>query len=96
MNTNEDRDGILQVAPPKWTPFLSVSATAKMLGISDVTLYRAIAAGEFPAVRVRGRLIIPSKAVEAMVNAAVDAGAVVDAAVWVPEQRVAVGKAGER
>jgi hypothetical protein len=26
-----------------------------MLGTSDMTLYRAIAAGEFPAVRIRGR-----------------------------------------
>ncbi|WP_255692652.1 hypothetical protein [Pseudonocardia terrae] len=39
----------------------------------------------FPAVRIRGRLIIPAKAVEAMVEAAVSAQSVVDLAAWPAE-----------
>jgi hypothetical protein len=39
--------------------------------------------GQFPAVRVRGRLFVPAKAIEAMVESAVGTGAVVDAAAWI-------------
>jgi excisionase family DNA binding protein len=76
------------VAAPEAPRFYSVAQVARMLGTAPVTLYRAIRAGEFPAVRIRGRLIVPAKAVEAMVEAAVSERAVVDAADWVPEQVV--------
>lgn len=65
--------------------FLSVAVVARILGVSEVTLYRAIAAGEFPAVRIRGRLIVPARAVEAMAETALAERTVVDAAGWVPE-----------
>jgi excisionase family DNA binding protein len=53
--------------------FYSVAQVAQMLGMSTMTVYRAIRDGEFPAVRVRGRLIVPAKAVEAMGDATVAA-----------------------
>ena len=62
--------------------FYSVAQVARMFGTSPVTLYRAIAAGEFPAVRIRGRLIVPARAVEAMADMAVAEHAVVDASGW--------------
>jgi len=62
--------------------FYSVSEIAQRFGMSDMTLYRAIRAGEFPALRIRGRFIIPAKAIDAMVDAAVDSGCLVDAADW--------------
>jgi excisionase family DNA binding protein len=65
--------------------FYSVSQVARMLGMSTMTVYRAIAAGEFPAIKVRGRLIVPARAIEAMADAAVADQTVVDAAGWVPE-----------
>ena len=67
--------------------FLSVAEQAAELGISEVTLYRAIKAGEFPAVRIRGRLIIPAGAVTAMADAALSSGIAVDAANWVMVER---------
>jgi excisionase family DNA binding protein len=70
---------------PEPPAFYSVAATAQMLGMSEMTLYRAIHDGQFPAVRIRGRLIIPAKAIEAMVEAAVDGGHLVDAATRVPD-----------
>ena len=70
--------------------FLSVAAQASELGVSEVTLYRAIKAGEFPAVRIRGRLIIPAGAVKAMAEAALASGAAVDAANWVVVERGAL------
>jgi excisionase family DNA binding protein len=51
-----------------------------MLGTSDMTVYRAIKAGEFPAIRIRGRLIVPAKALDALIDTATSTGAVVDAA----------------
>ncbi|MGH3804421.1 MAG: helix-turn-helix domain-containing protein [Pseudonocardiaceae bacterium] len=69
---------------PAETPtFYSVAQVARMLGMSAMTLYRAIAAGEFPAVRIRGRLIVPARAIEAMVDAAIEDQSVVDASGWV-------------
>lgn len=62
--------------------FYSVAEVAQMFGMSAMTVYRAIAAGEFPAVRVRGRLIIPAKAVDAMAEVATAQQTVVDAARW--------------
>ena len=72
-------------APPEAPRFYSVAQVARMLGMSTMTVYRAIAAGEFPAVKVRGRLIVPARALEAMAEAAVAEQTVVDAAGWVPE-----------
>ena len=64
--------------------FFSVAEVAGMFGISAMTLYRAISAGQFPAIRVRGRLFVPARAVDAMVDAAIADQTVVDAAGWVP------------
>ena len=65
--------------------FYSVSEVARMFGMSPMTVYRAIAAGEFPAMRIRGRLIVPARALDEMIDAAVADQSVVDAAGWVPE-----------
>ncbi len=56
--------------------------------MSSMTLYRAISADEFPAVRIRGRLIVPAKAIEAMAEAAMADQTVVDASGWVPRKAV--------
>ena len=71
--------------PTEAPRFYSVAEVALMLGMSTMTVYRAIAAGEFPAVKIRNRLIVPARAIEAMADAAVADQTVVDAAGWVPE-----------
>jgi excisionase family DNA binding protein len=55
--------------------FLSVTETASLFGTSEMTVYRAIAAGELPAVRLRGRLIIPRQAIDELERRALDAAA---------------------
>ncbi|MCK2238084.1 helix-turn-helix domain-containing protein [Crossiella sp. S99.2] len=74
-----------QVKPGEATAprFLSVEDTANLLGMSAMTLYRAIKAKEFPAIRVRGRLIVPVKAIDEMTDSALKNNTVVDAADWV-------------
>ena len=71
--------------PTEAPRFYSVAEVALMLGMSTMTVYRAIAAGEFPAIKVRNRLIVPARAIEAMAEAAVADQTVVEAAEWAPE-----------
>jgi excisionase family DNA binding protein len=72
-------------ASPTTPRFYSVAQVARLLGMSEMTVYRAISAGEFPAIRIRGRLIVPAMAIEAMTAAALSERSAVDAADWVSE-----------
>jgi excisionase family DNA binding protein len=74
--------------------FYSVAEVAEMFGMSPMTVYRAIAAGEFPAVRIRGRLIVPARAVEAMADVATDEQTLVNAAGWVLSPSAVAGREG--
>ncbi|RSM59506.1 DNA-binding protein [Actinoplanes sp. ATCC 53533] len=69
--------------------FRSVPDTAEVLGMSEVTLYRAIREGQFPAIKVRGRYVVPSRVLDDMESAAITSGAVVDAAEYTTGNRVA-------
>ncbi len=42
----------------------------------------AIAEGEFPAVRIRGRVIVPAGAIDAMIEAATSEGTLVHSTDW--------------
>lgn len=75
----EDRASATANARPR---FHTVAEAAAILRTSEVTLYRAIHAGEFPAVKTRRRYVVPARALDEMENAAVTSGAVVDAADW--------------
>lgn len=57
-------------------------ASALLADVSEPTLYRAIRAGEFPAIKIRGRYVIPARAIDAMEDAALAGGGVVDTADW--------------
>jgi excisionase family DNA binding protein len=72
--------------------FHSVAETARILGVSDMTLYRAIHDGQFPAVRIMGRLIVPARAIDSIVDTALENGELVDAAEWVPGSPGAPGE----
>lgn len=60
--------------------WLNVADVAAELGMAEMTLYRAIAAGEFPAVRIGRRLVIPARVLDRMGEAAISTGRVVTAA----------------
>lgn len=59
--------------------FLSVPAAAKILGVSRMTLYRLIADGNFPHLRIRSRIVIPRRAIQNMMDAALDSHDIADA-----------------
>jgi excisionase family DNA binding protein len=67
---------------PEAPRFHSVSAAARILGVSPMTLYRLIAEGEFPAIRIRSRLVVPARAIQEMADAAMAGQSVVDTADW--------------
>ena len=62
--------------------WLSIAELAMKLGMSQMTLYRVIAAGEFPAVRIGRRLFIPARVLDEMGEAALSTGRTVTAADW--------------
>lgn len=62
--------------------FYSVAQVSEMTGISTVMLYRAIRAGEFPGVKLRGRVIVPAEAMKALAERAMAEQTVVDATSW--------------
>lgn len=59
--------------------FPTTGETATLLGLSEATLYRAIRDGEFPAIKIRGRYVIPSKAIDQLEEMALTDRRVVDA-----------------
>jgi excisionase family DNA binding protein len=52
--------------------FFSVSEAAKILKVSEVTIYRGINAGQFPAVKIRGRYVVPAKAIDQLEASALE------------------------
>jgi len=80
--------GSLASAPGLDEPpvFYSVPKAARYLGISPATLYRAISAGEFPAIKVRGRLRVLADVLDDIL-AASRAGQMVDVAAWFATRR---------
>ena len=63
--------------------FYNVHQAARILGVSPMTMYRAINDGTFPAIRVRNRFAVPAKAIDDMEEAALETRSVVNAADWV-------------
>lgn len=73
--------------PPQPTPAtMSVAEAAIRLGVSKMTLYRLINKGQFPAVRLGSRLVVPVVAVREMLHKAVSLGTVVDSESWARRQ----------
>jgi len=73
--------------PPVQRPrFCSVAYAAQLFDVSEMTLYRAIRNGRFPAIRIMGRLCVSLAAIDAMERAAAERHSVVDAAEWVDPQ----------
>jgi excisionase family DNA binding protein len=76
---------------PDGEDWLSVAETAGQLGLSQMTLYRAMKAGEFPALLVGRRLLVPARVLDEMAAAVAAKGGIVNAAEWC----VAVMRSGD-
>jgi excisionase family DNA binding protein len=51
---------------------LSVEAAARLLGISRTLAYESVARGELPAVRLGKRLVVPRRALDQLLESAMD------------------------
>jgi excisionase family DNA binding protein len=58
--------------------FCSVDEFAAAVGIGEMSVYRAIHAGRLPAIKFGGRYLVPIKALDNLVEAAMAAGGLVD------------------
>jgi len=67
--------------------FYSVHHAARILGVSPMTVYRAINEGTFPAIRVRNRFAVPAKAIDDMEASALQTRSIVDTADWMERTR---------
>ena len=89
----EHRAETLEIALRKraaGVPTYTVSEAAALLSVSQEHLYRQIKSSTFPAVdmrgrRLRGKYVVPARAVEALLDAATKTGALVEAASYVIE-----------
>lgn len=68
------------MTPARPKRFYSVAEVAELLGLSEPTVYRAIRGGEFPAVQIRKRYVVPAKVIDEMEAAAMATGSVIDTA----------------
>jgi len=68
--------------------FYTVAEAARVLRVDPATIYRAIRADAFPAVRVRSRYVIPVAAVDQMAEQAADTGTCVDVAASATTRRI--------
>ena len=69
--------------------FYTVHEAAKILRCNPNTLYRAIHDDAFPAVRIRGRFVVPAAAVDRLATEAIESGGCVDVAKLAAERRTA-------
>lgn len=61
---------------------LPIAEAAEQLGVSYQTLWRAIREGEFPGIKIRGRILVPIKAIELLMESVTKSGQLVDVAEW--------------
>ena len=71
--------------------FLTVDEVARLLRVDAVTIYRAIRAGEFPAVKIRKRYVVPRRALELLIEDVLVSGSCVDTATWASSQHISTG-----
>ncbi|MFD4144411.1 helix-turn-helix domain-containing protein [Streptomyces sp. NPDC058572] len=74
---------------------VTIAVAADQLDVSYQTLWRAIRDGEFPGIKIRGRIVVPIKAVEQLLDAVCASGQLVDAADWTAAWRVETPAAAE-
>jgi excisionase family DNA binding protein len=69
--------------------FYTVREAARILRVGPSTLYRAIREGDFPAIRLRTRYVVPAAALDRLLTEAAETGGLVDPARMAAERRTA-------
>jgi excisionase family DNA binding protein len=66
--------------PTSGPTFYTVPEAARLLRVDPATIYRAIRADQFPAIRIPSRCIVPARALEAMAEEVAASGKTIDVA----------------
>ncbi|MFE1288641.1 helix-turn-helix domain-containing protein [Streptomyces sp. NPDC058751] len=66
---------------------IAIGEAAVQLGVSYQTLWRAIHDGEFPGIKIRGRILVPVKAIELLMESVTKSGQLIDVADWTTSWR---------
>lgn len=69
--------------------FYTVKEAAELLRVGASTLYRIIREGDFPAVRLRSRYVVPAEALDQLLEEAKATGSVVDPCRIAEQRRMA-------
>lgn len=69
--------------------FYTVREAARILRVAPSTLYRVIREGDFPAVQLRTRYVVPAAALERLLTEATETGGLVDPSRIAAERRAA-------
>lgn len=72
--------------PPPQSELCSVADTATILGVSAMSIYRKIDAGQIPAVQIGTRKLVPRAWIDDLINTARTSGGVIDLTA-LPESR---------
>lgn len=67
--------------------FYTVREAARILRVAPSTLYRVIREGDFPAVRLRTRYVVPAIALDQLLEQAATSGGLVDPAQIAAQRR---------
>jgi excisionase family DNA binding protein len=89
-NAEHAREDVPETMSTKSRPaFYTVREAAEVLRIGASTLYRIIREGDFPAVRLRSRYVVPAAALDRLLAEAEATGSVVDPCRIAAERRTA-------
>ena len=69
--------------------FYTVKEAAAILRVGASTLYRVIREGDFPAVRLRSRYVVPAAVMDRLLQEATESGGLVDPSRIAAERRTA-------
>jgi excisionase family DNA binding protein len=73
---------------PHELSFYTVAEAAEVLRVDAATIYRAIRAGAFPAVRIRTRYVVPAAALRDLAEEAMRLGSCVDLGTRIRDRRL--------
>lgn len=80
-------EGVVTDSTRRSLAFHTVTEAAELLRVDPVTIYRAIREDAFPAVKIRGRYVVPAQALEALAREAFESLSCVDVADFVVRRR---------
>lgn len=88
MATEPSNQHPMESSCPRPNCFHTVPEAAELLRVCPATLYRAIRESAFPAVRIQSRYVVPARAIEKLIDTAIELDGCVDLNQMIAGRRV--------